>query len=104
MAVSMESKMKEDFRVSLTNAPGKESYPIASFSWFYVPVHPRELKLRRCSQRVFDLGFMDLSRNRADAWRHSPCRRWFPKGAHEGFRTRVILGDRPAKKQSDFAT
>lgn len=37
-ASSLESKMTEDFRVSLTNAPGKESYPIASFTWFYVPV------------------------------------------------------------------
>jgi len=31
------SKMAEDFRVSLTNAPGKESYPISSFTWLYVP-------------------------------------------------------------------
>ena len=38
-ASSLESKMGEDFRVSLTNAPGKESYPIASFTWFYVPIH-----------------------------------------------------------------
>jgi len=38
-ASSLEGKMTEDFRVSLTNAPGKESYPIASFTWFYVPTH-----------------------------------------------------------------
>jgi phosphate transport system substrate-binding protein len=44
VAVSMESKMKEDFRVSLTNAPGRESYPIVSFTWFYVPVRPRDLQ------------------------------------------------------------
>lgn len=31
------SKMSDDFRVSLTNAPGKESYPISSFTWLYVP-------------------------------------------------------------------
>lgn len=31
------SKMNEDFRISLTNAPGKESYPISSFTWLYVP-------------------------------------------------------------------
>ena len=31
------SKMGNDFRVSLTNAPGKESYPISSFTWLYVP-------------------------------------------------------------------
>jgi len=27
----------EDFRISLTNAPGKDTYPISSFTWFYVP-------------------------------------------------------------------
>jgi phosphate transport system substrate-binding protein len=31
------SKMSNDFRISLTNAPGKESYPISSFTWIYVP-------------------------------------------------------------------
>lgn len=30
-------KMNNDFRISLTNAPGKESYPISSFTWVYVP-------------------------------------------------------------------
>ncbi len=46
-ALAMEPKMAEDFRVSLTNAPGKESYSIVSVSWFYVPVHPPD------SQRSF---------------------------------------------------
>ena len=31
------AKMSNDFRISLTNAPGKESYPISSFTWVYVP-------------------------------------------------------------------
>src|ERR1700737_3250672 len=44
VALGMESKMTDDFRVSLTNAPGKESYPIVSFTWFYVPVHPQDLQ------------------------------------------------------------
>jgi len=43
-ALAMESKIRDDFRVSLTNAPGKESYPIVSFTWFYVPVHPQDLQ------------------------------------------------------------
>lgn len=34
---ALEKSMHEDFRVSMTNAPGKESYPIASFTWLYVP-------------------------------------------------------------------
>ena len=31
------SKKNDDFRVSLTNAPGKDSYPISSFTWIYLP-------------------------------------------------------------------
>lgn len=27
-----------DFRVSLANAPGKDSYPLSSFTWIYAPV------------------------------------------------------------------
>lgn len=38
-ASALESKMDADFRISLANAPGKDSYPIASFTWFYVPEH-----------------------------------------------------------------
>jgi len=29
--------MPDDFRVSITNAPGKEAYPISSFTWLLVP-------------------------------------------------------------------
>ncbi|HZV60394.1 MAG TPA: phosphate ABC transporter substrate-binding protein PstS [Candidatus Eremiobacteraceae bacterium] len=42
VAMAMESKMRDNFRVSLTNAPGKETYPIVSFTWFYVPAHPQD--------------------------------------------------------------
>ena len=36
-ASSASDKTSENFRVSLTNAPGKDSYPISSFTWLYVP-------------------------------------------------------------------
>jgi phosphate transport system substrate-binding protein len=36
-AKALTSKATEDFRISLTNGPGKDSYPISSFTWFYVP-------------------------------------------------------------------
>ena len=36
-ALALTNKADEDFRISLTNAPGKDSYPISSFTWFYVP-------------------------------------------------------------------
>jgi phosphate transport system substrate-binding protein len=29
--------MPDDFRVSITNAPGKQAYPISSFTWLLVP-------------------------------------------------------------------
>lgn len=35
-AASMKT-MPADFRVSITNAPGKDAYPIASFTWLLVP-------------------------------------------------------------------
>lgn len=31
-----------DFRVSISNAPGRNAYPIASFSWILVPNHPKD--------------------------------------------------------------
>src|SRR5438270_873490 len=35
-AASVKS-MPADFRVSITNAPGKDAYPISSFTWLLVP-------------------------------------------------------------------
>src|ERR1700720_4143525 len=32
-----EKSIPADFRVSLTNAPGNDAYPIVSFTWLYVP-------------------------------------------------------------------
>jgi phosphate transport system substrate-binding protein len=41
-AAALAAKITDDFRVSLTNAPGKESYPISSFTWFYVPAKAKD--------------------------------------------------------------
>jgi phosphate transport system substrate-binding protein len=37
-AAGTVQSMPDDFRVSITNAPGKGAYPIASFTWLLVPV------------------------------------------------------------------
>ena len=37
VAAAAGVKMPADFRVSITNAPGKEAYPIASFTWLLIP-------------------------------------------------------------------
>jgi phosphate transport system substrate-binding protein len=36
-AAGAAANMPDDFRVSITNAPGKTAYPIASFTWLLVP-------------------------------------------------------------------
>ena len=36
-AAAASAKMPPDFRVSITNAPGKDAYPIASFTWLLIP-------------------------------------------------------------------
>jgi phosphate transport system substrate-binding protein len=36
-AAGAAKNMPEDFRVSITNAPGKNAYPIATFTWLLIP-------------------------------------------------------------------
>jgi phosphate transport system substrate-binding protein len=36
-AAAVAKTMPDDFRVSITNPPGKEAYPIASFTWLLIP-------------------------------------------------------------------
>jgi phosphate transport system substrate-binding protein len=36
-AAGAAKNMPDDFRVSITNAPGKTSYPISSFTWLLIP-------------------------------------------------------------------
>lgn len=40
-AASVKS-MPADFRVSITNAPGKDAYPISSFTWLLIPVRSKD--------------------------------------------------------------
>jgi phosphate transport system substrate-binding protein len=39
--------MPDDFRVSITNAPGKAAYPIASFTWLLVPTKIEDATKRK---------------------------------------------------------
>ena len=40
-AASVKS-MPSDFRVSITNAPGKDAYPISSFTWLLIPQQSKD--------------------------------------------------------------
>ncbi|MDP9113116.1 MAG: phosphate ABC transporter substrate-binding protein PstS [Acidobacteriota bacterium] len=36
-AAASSKEMPDDFRVSITNAPGKDAYPVSSFTWLLIP-------------------------------------------------------------------
>jgi len=38
-AAASVKQMPADYRVSITNAPGKDAYPISSFTYLLVPTH-----------------------------------------------------------------
>jgi phosphate transport system substrate-binding protein len=41
-AAASAPKMPPDFRVSITNAPGKDAYPISSFTWLLIPAQSKD--------------------------------------------------------------
>jgi phosphate transport system substrate-binding protein len=43
-AAASAPKMPADFRVSITNAPGKTAYPISSFTWLLIPEQAQDPK------------------------------------------------------------
>jgi phosphate transport system substrate-binding protein len=43
-AAASVKTMPSDFRVSITNAPGKDAYPISSFTWLLIPAQSKDNK------------------------------------------------------------
>jgi phosphate transport system substrate-binding protein len=41
-AAASAPKMPADFRVSITNAPGKDAYPISTFTWLLIPQQSKD--------------------------------------------------------------
>jgi len=41
-AAASVPKMPADFRVSITNAPGKDAYPISTFTWLLIPKQSKD--------------------------------------------------------------
>jgi phosphate transport system substrate-binding protein len=41
-AAASAKNMPPDFRVSITDAPGKDAYPISSFTWLLIPVQAKD--------------------------------------------------------------
>jgi phosphate transport system substrate-binding protein len=51
---SAEKSIPADFRVSLTNAPGNDAYPIVSFTWLYVPEKSTDPERARALANLLD--------------------------------------------------
>jgi phosphate transport system substrate-binding protein len=45
-AAGAAKNMPDDFRVSITNAPGKTAYPISSFTWLLIPAQIQDVGKR----------------------------------------------------------
>lgn len=52
-AAGVAKDMPDDFRVSITNAPGKTAYPISSFTWLLIPA-----KIQDAGKRDAIKGFL----------------------------------------------
>jgi len=46
-AAASVPKMPADFRVSITNAPGKDAYPISTFTWLLIPAQSKDAAMGR---------------------------------------------------------
>ena len=42
-AAAATAKIPPDYRVSITNAPGPNSYPVSSFTYLLIPAHPADM-------------------------------------------------------------
>ena len=42
-AAAATAKIPDDYRVSITNAPGADSYPVSSFTYLLIPTQPKDM-------------------------------------------------------------
>ena len=55
-AAEAAAKMPADFRVSITNAPGKGVYPISSFTWLLLYENPKDKAQSQDDGRLREMG------------------------------------------------
>jgi len=64
-------QMPADFRVSITNPPGKEAYPIASFTWLLIPTNPADANKGKIL-KDFLFWMLDKGQTMVEALSYSP--------------------------------
>ncbi len=58
-AAAVADNMPDDFRVSITNAPGVSAYPISSFTWMLVPRDMKDLDQAKALKAFLRWGITD---------------------------------------------
>jgi phosphate transport system substrate-binding protein len=58
-AAGAAQNMPDDFRVSITDAPGKEAYPISTFTWLLIPQHFADATKRDNIKRLLKWALTD---------------------------------------------
>ena len=71
-AAASAKSMPADFRVSITNAPGKTAYPISSFTWLLIPAQSKDANKGTDPHRFSEL---DGHRRAEDDHTTEPTRR-----------------------------
>ena len=70
-AAAVGVKMPPDFRVSITNPPGKDAYPIASFTWLLIPTNPADAKKGKVL-KDFLFWMLDSGQSMVEALSYAP--------------------------------
>ena len=96
-AAASVKDMPDDFRVSITNAPGKDAYPISSFTWLLVPVEWADAGKQKAF--VDFLNWMvDKGQGMTSALEYAPL----PKSVAQKVKARIkevkVKGSQAAKK------
>jgi len=70
-AAGAVKSMPDDFRVSITNAPGAGAYPIASFTWMLLPRNPKD-KTKAAALKAFLTWGITEGQKNAQALTYAP--------------------------------
>jgi len=70
-AAAAAKTMPADYRVSITNAPGADSYPISSFTWLLIPTHSTDAAKAKALAGFLEW-MLDHGENEAAALTYAP--------------------------------
>ena len=70
-AAAAGAKIPADYRVSITNAPGKDAYPISSFTWLLIPSPPKDATNGKAI-REFLVWMLEKGESEAAALHYAP--------------------------------